>query len=201
MPASDMDDNRSNPVEDQRTEVPTGSTGEQPATELGDHARASGSELATPAATPDPSAIAPSNKKKKHRGNPQNLVPFKAGKGDARDPRIWTGGRPNTFESFREALQEYLNTPTSKNKTRLTTIIDKMANTRGERKTLLEYAFGRVPETVSTDDAGKAMSWGEFIQQARAQRSPKPAEKAGDVVEGEVSEQHQLDDTQGTSHE
>lgn len=114
-----------------------------------------------------------------------NLVPFKKGKGSNRDPRAWTGGRPNTFEDFRKTLVEYLNTPTKKNKTRLTTIIDKMANTRGERKTLLEYAFGRVPATVDTDPSGKAMTWGEFVRKAMAANQPNDDH---DIVDAEASE-------------
>ncbi len=93
--------------------------------------------------------------RKKKRGNVANLHPFKAGKGKERDPRIWMGGRPNSFEKFRTTLKLYLNEPTKANRTRLEDMINRMTRTKGERKTVLEYAFGKVPDSLDITTQGE----------------------------------------------
>jgi len=87
----------------------------------------------------------------KKRPQPPQFVGkgFKPGKGKDLDPRIYRGGRPRSISSaieLREAIRSLLSEPSSKNKTKLDTLLGRMSATRGERKVLLEYGFGKVPE-------------------------------------------------------
>jgi hypothetical protein len=86
--------------------------------------------------------------------NLKTLKPFKKGKDERRN----TKGRPpqpKNFAEFRQVIQDFLNEP-QKNKTRLLNMLDKMANTRGERKILLEYMVGKVPiKLEGTGDDGE----------------------------------------------
>ena len=75
----------------------------------------------------------------------KNLIPAK--KGEVRNPH----GRPKhpkNFAELRETIQAFLAEPTTGNKTRLLKVLDAMARNKGERKALLEFAFGKVPLVV-----------------------------------------------------
>jgi len=69
----------------------------------------------------------------------------------AKDPRINRAGA-RTFDAFRKVVQEFLDEPTSKNRTRLDKLLMDMTRTQTGRRTLLEYAFGKVPQPITGKD-------------------------------------------------
>ena len=65
------------------------------------------------------------------------------------DKRINRKGRPKDFDALRAAVRDFLAEPTSRNTTRLRTMLERMARTKGERVKLLEYGWGKVPEPIT----------------------------------------------------
>ena len=83
-------------------------------------------------------------------------------KGQVANPK----GRPKKPQNLNELMayfRDWLNEPTSKNRTRLDEMLAKMSRTKGERKALLEYAFGKVAQPVDVTSAGKSITWREFV--------------------------------------
>lgn len=94
----------------------------------------------------------------KHPGNKKNLVPFKPGKGADRDPRIYMGGsRAKGQKELKAAIEAFLNEADKKTKqTRLDELLDLMLRSSSalDRKTLLEYGFGKLPQPVQAKFEG-----------------------------------------------
>lgn len=68
----------------------------------------------------------------------RGLKPFVKG-----DPRINRGGRPKSFDAFRELAQKIVNEDGQAEK-----ILRQWAKNPHKQRDLVEYAFGKVPEKI-----------------------------------------------------
>lgn len=76
--------------------------------------------------------------------NEKNLRPFRKGP-DARRNLKGRPSHPKNFNELRKAIQEFLEEPSGKNKTRLMALLAQSSKNQQGRKMILEYAYGRVP--------------------------------------------------------
>lgn len=76
--------------------------------------------------------------------NLKTLKPFKKGP-DARRNLKGRPKHPRNFNELRQAMQDFLEEPSGKNKTRLMSLLALSAKNQQGRKMILEYAYGRVP--------------------------------------------------------
>ena len=80
----------------------------------------------------------------RHPNSTKNLQPpWKPGQ-----PSPNPQGRPRTFKAFRECVLDFLNSPSSKKRTKLEKMMQDMTRTQQGRRVLLEYGFGRVPQPI-----------------------------------------------------
>lgn len=72
---------------------------------------------------------------------------------------------PKNFKELREAVQAFLAEPSTKNKTRLDKLLADMARNKGERKALLEFAYGKVPLPIVGPNEGPIKV--EFVDETK----------------------------------
>ena len=95
--------------------------------------------------------------------NPQNLKPFTKG-----DKRINRKGRPKSFDALRKLAQsiaaEELQSTDGDVITRIEALLRVMSTSRNpaDRKTFLEYAFGKPKEEVDVTSGGE--TWADVIK-------------------------------------
>lgn len=96
-----------------------------------------------------------------------NLKPFV--KGDKRINRL---GRPKSFDALRKLAQkiaaEELQSTDGDVITRIEALLRVMSTSRNpaDRKTFLEYAFGKPKEEVDLSNSDGTLTWAKFIQNA-----------------------------------
>lgn len=125
-------------------------------------------------------------KPKKKRGNPQNLIPFKKGKGADRDPRINVSNRPTGFSQLRKLVLEVggeiardkkgkavvidKGLPTEHEATIAELILREWAADKNHSHKFIEYGWGKVP--VKNEISGNVtLSWKDFIEGTDASNS------------------------------
>ena len=79
----------------------------------------------------------------------------------AKDKRIHRGGKPKTFAQLRKLAQAIASEPLSDSEklTRIEALLRLMSSSRApaDRKTFLEYAFGKVKEEVDLTSGGEVI--------------------------------------------
>lgn len=112
--------------------------------------------------------------------NEKNLRPFAKG-ADKRRNMKGRPRHPKNFAELREAIQAFLAEPSTKNKSRLDAVLAAMARNKGERKALLEFAYGKVPLQVTGIGEGPLKVTVEYAgdQDNPPPAAPGPAEDQG----------------------
>jgi hypothetical protein len=126
---------------------------------------------------------------KKKRGNVQNLVPFKKGKGAERDPKINAKGRPRVFDQLRELILEIggeiardkrgnpviidRNLETEHAATVAELLLREWAKDKINSSKFIEYGWGKVPTPVE-HSGNVTLTWKDFIQSTGVEDEPDP---------------------------
>lgn len=111
--------------------------------------------------------------------NTSGLKPFQKGA----DPRRNTKRRPKSFDMLRKLAQEVagevLTGVDGADVTRVEALLRVMSSSRNpaDRKTFLEYAYGKPKESVDITSNGQTLNWKDFIASDEDEKDTKTDSK------------------------